>query len=132
MGSGPLPSMHIRVEIEDSKLTTDDLKRRLEALGEAYSRSWSYDNDRRDQDEEFFSIISRFRVPASMAMELGYGTEKIEIFSRAMLMPEDVGFSAEISQETTFLDSDDSQDDFVTLETIRSYPCAHVPVLEDW
>lgn len=124
--------MHIRVEIEDSKLTTDDLKRRLEALGEAYSRSWSYDNDRRDQDEEFFSIISRFRVPASMAMELGYGTEKIEIFSRAMLMPEDVGFSAEISQETTFLDSDDSQDDFVTLETIRSYPCAHVPVLEDW
>jgi hypothetical protein len=135
LGSRPLPSASIAIEVEDERFTREDTQRHLLALAETFSNNWSYDEWRRSLNH-FLELRAKFKVPSKISRALGYGTERVEILTTGLLSPgvdlnAGVGFSAAIGTETNFVDTGDLQD-WLYYDTVQSYPCSHVPVPSGW
>ncbi|KAJ9119514.1 hypothetical protein QFC22_003222 [Naganishia vaughanmartiniae] len=130
LASGDLHTTNLRIAIEGDLMTRAIVREHLEVIAETYySRGWYYDLLRRHQP--FVDIDGCVTVPSSLARNLVYGREQIDIETNGSLSPAEQGFTSSILAQTNFWENDDPSGGG-EYHHIKAYLCDHVPVPEDW
>lgn len=115
-------------------VTGTTVQRQLETIAETYSRGWRPEAVTRSR-EPFARIEGRLTVPPSLAQDLGYGRQRIDIETGGYLFPAQQGFTMQLGKRICFHDNDQASVAPFVADTdylYKAYSCDHVPVPSDW